>query len=81
MARALKSLPLWVFHGGADEIVPPQRSREMVEAIRAAGNQSLRYTEYPDVGHNSWDATYTDPDVIAWLLAQRRRPRWSLFGR
>jgi predicted peptidase len=79
MARALKSLPIWVFHGGADEVVPPQRSQEMVEAIRAAGNRSLRYTEYPDVRHNSWDATYADPDVIAWLLAQRRRRRWALF--
>jgi predicted peptidase len=81
MARALRSVPIWIFHGGADEVVLPQRSREMVAAIRAAGNRNLRYTEYPDVGHNSWDATYSDADVIAWMLAQqRRRRRWGLFG-
>ena len=33
MAPALKSLPIWVFHGGADPVVPPQRAREMVDAI------------------------------------------------
>jgi predicted peptidase len=80
ITRALKSLPIWVFHGGADTVVLPERSREMVDAIRAAGNRLVRYTEYPDVGHNSWDATYDDPDVIAWLLAQQRRGGW-LFGR
>jgi predicted peptidase len=80
MARALRSMPIWVFHGGADEVVPPQRSREMVGAIRAAGSRALRYTEYPDVGHNSWDAAYGDADLIAWMLAQRRQRRWGLFG-
>jgi predicted peptidase len=81
MARALKSLPIWVFHGGADEVVPPQRSREMVAAIQAAGNRTIRYTEYPDAGHNSWDAAYADPELIAWLLAQRRRRGWGFFRR
>src|ERR1051326_6271798 len=45
MAPALKSLPIWVFHGGADPVVPTQRSRDMVEAIKAAGNTAIKYTE------------------------------------
>jgi len=66
MASALKSLPIWVFHGDADPAVPVQRSREMVEAIKAAGNPNIRYTEYPGVGHSAWDKTYGDPEVISW---------------
>ncbi len=72
MAAPLKSLPIWVFHGGDDPVVPRQHSRDMVAAIKAAGNASIKYTEYPGVGHNAWDKTYADPEVIAWLFAQKR---------
>jgi predicted peptidase len=71
-ASALKSLPIWVFHGAADRVVPVSYSREMVRAIRAEGGTRIRYTEYPGVGHDCWDRTYSDPKVIAWLLSQRR---------
>jgi predicted peptidase len=72
MASTLKSLPIWVFHGDADQAVPVQRSREMVEAIKAAGSASIKYTEYPGVGHNSWDNAYGDAEAITWLLSQKR---------
>jgi len=71
-AAKLARLPIWCFHGDADAAVPVERSREMVEAVRAAGGQ-VRYTELPGVEHNSWDPTYEDPEVIEWMLAQRRR--------
>jgi predicted peptidase len=74
MAPSLKSLPIWVFHGSRDRLVPVQTSRAMVQAIRAAGSTTIRYTEYPDLGHDAWDRAYADPQVIAWLLAQKRRP-------
>ena len=70
-AEPLATIPMWVFHGGADNVVAPERSRQMVEAIRNAGG-NIQYTEYPGVGHNSWDAAYGDPEVIAWMLAQRK---------
>jgi predicted peptidase len=72
MAPALKSLPIWAFHGAEDRIVPVRTSRAMVGAIRAAGSTKLRYTEYSGVGHDAWDRAYSDPQSIAWLLAQKR---------
>jgi predicted peptidase len=71
-APALRSLSIWVFHGGADPLVPVRYSREMVKAIRAEGGTMIQYTEYPGVGHDCWDQTYSDPKAIAWLLSQRR---------
>jgi predicted peptidase len=71
-APALKALPIWVFHGGADPLVPVRYSHEMVKAIRAEGGTRIRYTEYPGVGHDCWDQTYSDPKAIAWLLSQKR---------
>jgi poly(3-hydroxybutyrate) depolymerase/lysophospholipase L1-like esterase len=67
----VKDLPIWCFHGDQDKAVPVARSRNMIEAIRRAGGQP-RYTEYPNVGHNSWDNAYGDPALYEWLFAQRR---------
>jgi predicted peptidase len=71
-AATLAKLPIRVFHGGADDVVVPERSREMVEAIKAAGGE-IAYTEYPGVDHDSWSQTYSNADNIAWLLEQRRK--------
>ena len=70
-ANKLASLPLWVFHGSADNTVQPRRSREMVSALIAAGGHP-KYTEYPGVGHDCWGRTYSNPEVWDWLFAQVR---------
>lgn len=70
-ANRMVHIPLWVFHGARDPIVPVQYSRTMVAALRAAGG-TPRYTEYPGVGHASWNLVYTDPEMYAWLFAQRK---------
>ena len=62
-------LPVWVFHGDADPAVPVSESRYMVEALKAAG-ADVRYTEYPGVGHNSWDKAYAEPEFMTWLLSK-----------
>jgi predicted peptidase len=72
VAQALKSLPIWVFHGDKDSLIPVENSRMLVAAVRATGNPNVKYTEYPGVDHNCWDIAYNDPTVIAWLLAQKR---------
>jgi len=69
-AQRVGKTPVWVFHGGADPVVPPSESRKMVEAIKAAGGD-VRYTEYEGVGHNSWDKAYTDPELAKWLFTQK----------
>jgi len=70
-AKKLAALPIWVFHGAKDRTVPVQRSREMVEAIRAAGGK-VKFTEYPEAGHDCWTETYNNPELYQWLLAQKR---------
>jgi len=69
-AKSIGKTPVWVFHGGADPVVPPSESRKMVEAVKAAGGD-VRYTEYDGVGHNSWDKAYGDPELAKWLLSQK----------
>lgn len=69
VARRIGSTPVWIFHGDGDQAVPVAESRHMAEALRAA-NANFKYTEYPGVGHNSWDRAYGEPDLVPWLLAQ-----------
>jgi len=70
-ACILKDMPIWLFHGDRDDTVDPRGSFEMHRAIRACGGQP-RLTIYPDLGHNSWDPAYDDPELYLWLLKQRR---------
>jgi predicted peptidase len=70
-AAKLARLPIWVFHGGKDPTVPLKRSEEMVEALKAAGDNP-KFTVYPEAGHDSWTATYDNPEFYQWLLAQKR---------
>jgi predicted peptidase len=71
MARRIRAMPVWVFHGAEDDVVPLQASQEMVDALRQVGNEA-RFTVYPDVGHDSWTQTYNDPALYEWFLSHRR---------
>jgi predicted peptidase len=43
----------------------------MIEALKKAGAKPL-YTVYPQADHDSWTATYAEPELYKWMLAQRR---------
>ena len=66
-AAKLKDIPLWAFHGDADQAVPIAKGRAAVEAINAAGGNA-KMTEYPGVGHNSWDNAYQKESLGTWFL-------------
>lgn len=69
-AKKVARIPIWIFHGGADPVVPPSESRKMAAALKSL-NANARYTEYPGVPHNSWDKAYSEPDFPLWLLSQK----------
>jgi predicted peptidase len=72
LARDLRNrVPVWAFHGASDGFVSVDNTRRLVAAVRAAGGD-VKYTEYPGVGHNSWDRAYAEPELWAWLAARSR---------
>ncbi len=63
----IKNVPVWVFHGAKDSVVPLARSEEMVEALRKAGG-FVTFTVYPEAGHDSWTDTYNNEALYEWFL-------------
>ena len=74
-ADRLAHLPVWVFHGARDPVVPLAASQEMVDALEAAGG-TVNFTVYPEAGHDSWTKTYNEPKLYKWFL-QHRRSGWE----
>jgi len=68
----VRSLPIWIFHGDADQNVSVEESRRMASALRAVGAQ-VHYTELAGVDHSAWDPAYDDAEMVEWLLTQLRR--------
>jgi predicted peptidase len=69
--KDIKDIPCWVFHGDADKAVNVEKGRQMVAALKEAGAKP-KFTEYPGVGHNSWDKAYTTSELYDWLLEQHK---------
>jgi predicted peptidase len=69
VAACVSVMPIWVFHGQDDPIVPVSESRRMSAAL-AARHAPVRLTIYPGVGHDAWDLAYADPALPRWLFSQ-----------
>jgi len=70
-AAAIKDLPCWCFWGDAD--APAKASMpKMIAAIKEAGGDP-KFTEYPGVGHNSWDKAYATKELFDWMMKQERK--------
>ena len=67
-AKLFKRLPIWVFHGVMDSIVPVADSVRMVRLLRQAGC-NVEFTTYANADHDSWTETYTNPRLYDWLLS------------
>ena len=63
---------MWVFHGAKDNIVKPELSENMVKALKDLG-ADVKYTVYPDAGHDSWTATYNNEELYKWFLSHKRK--------
>ncbi|KJL27887.1 alpha/beta hydrolase-fold protein [Microbacterium oxydans] len=70
-AAPIRSLPVWAFHGDADDVVPIAATDDIVTELRSLGGD-VRFTRYPGVGHDSWTETYGNPEFFDWLLSHRR---------
>lgn len=70
-AARMKSVPVHAYHGLLDEVVYPEESIKMVNAVNRAGGKA-DITLYPDLGHNCWDYALIRGDAWEELFSHRR---------
>jgi 3-dehydroquinate dehydratase / shikimate dehydrogenase len=77
-AARLAAMPVWLWHGADDPVVPVAWSRRFAAALREV-EAPVRYDELPGVKHNAWSDAYGGGEALDWLLGhdlrtQRRGP-------
>ena len=88
-AAAIKHLPMWVFHGAKDPVVPIKGGKKFrggtgIRTASLRGSQDMvdavraaggkpKFTVYPNARHDSWTKTYDNDELYTWLLKQRRK--------
>lgn len=68
-ACTIKDMPIWVFHGAKDNVIPIGSSEFMVKRLKSCGSD-VRFTIYPKANHNSWTETYNNDELYIWFLEQ-----------
>lgn len=65
-------VPLWIFHGEKDDVVPAMHSHVIIKELERLGARPT-YTFYPEAGHNSWDAAFAEPQLLPWLFSHSKK--------
>lgn len=71
IARNLRNMPLWIFHGEKDNIVKPDMDRALAKALEKI-HAPAKYTEIPGGDHGIIGKVESDPEVHKWLFEQKR---------
>ncbi|HEX8832794.1 MAG TPA: sugar-binding protein, partial [Abditibacteriaceae bacterium] len=72
LAPLIKDVPSWIFHGAKDTAVLLEEGQKMADAMKQAGAE-VKFTVYPEAGHDSWTESYNNPLLYEWLLQHSKR--------
>lgn len=67
----LSDMPIYMYHGDCDDIVPIQESISMLSSINKHGGNAQLQICY-GVGHNAWDTAYAGNALVDWLLHHKK---------
>ena len=65
-------VPVWIFHGEKDKIVPVESAREVAKKLDSMGMKNYKFTEYKDMGHGVWGKAFSEPDFMSWMFVNRK---------
>ena len=69
--KKYKNVPLWIFHGGLDDVVNPQLSYSIYRTLKQMGH-TPKFTVYPKANHNSWDSAFAEPGLLEWVFSHKK---------
>jgi predicted peptidase len=70
-AKKYKNIPLWIFHGEKDDVVPAELSQNVYNELIKIGAKP-KLSIYPNVNHFSWENAFREPDLLPWLFSQHK---------
>ncbi len=71
-AENIAKTPLWMFHGSADKVNPPEMTERVYDRLLGIGAHKMKYTNYPGYGHEIWDKAQAEPDFYDWMFSYSR---------
>lgn len=71
LCSSLKNIPIWAFHGTADNIIPITETERVVKTLEECkGN--LKFTRLENEGH-SIQYLYESDEIYEWMLRWRKK--------
>ena len=70
-----RDLPIWTFHGTADDVVPDIGDRTSMDHLEGCPrHREMKFDSYAATGHDAWTRAYATNhhDVYAWMLGNVR---------
>ncbi len=67
----LKDIPIWLFHGSEDKVVPAENSELIYDLLKPI-NPEIKITIYKGINHNSWEMTYDNQKIYDWMLKYKK---------
>ncbi|MCB0494724.1 MAG: fibronectin type III domain-containing protein, partial [Cyclobacteriaceae bacterium] len=71
--------PIWVFQGGKDTNPLPSQTKRILEEYASYGG-TYKYTEYPNLGHGTWNTAYAEQEFFSWMLEQNKANIHVYYG-
>ena len=69
--ESLVDIPIMIYHGDCDEIVPLSESISMVNSVNKRGGNAQIEICY-GLGHNAWDVAYSGDRLMNWFLQYKK---------
>ena len=69
----LSHLPIWLFHGENDEVIPVESSILIYKMLKNV-NPHIHLTVYKELSHDSWTNTYENKEIYDWCLRFNKNP-------
>jgi len=67
-----KKVPIWLFHGAKDSVVPVDFSRDLYAKLKELGAE-VKYTEFPEANHDSWTSAFATPELLPWIFSNQKK--------
>ncbi len=70
-AEMVKDIPILMYHGDCDDVVPITESITMLNAVNKMGGNARLKILY-GVDHGGWETAYAGDELVNWLLSHKK---------